>query len=764
MGWFPDEPGGLNRYVRELFLALERNALSPRAIVLGPASDRPPTVTVPASRDEPLWIRLARYAQAASGAARTSDIVDAHFALYALLPVLGPLRRMPLVVHFHGPWAEESVAAGEGRASNVRLKRLVERSVYKRASKLVVLSGAFKRVLVERYGVSPWRVHVISPGIDLERFSPDGRGEARALLGIGDDAWVALAARRLIPRMGIDVLLEAWARLAPSRGDLVLLVVGEGPERTRLADESDRLGLADTVRFVGAVSDDELASCYRAADVCIVPSVALEGFGLVVLEALASGTPVVASDVGGLPETLASLDPSLVVPAGDSDALADRLRAALDGSMPLPPRKTCRSFAERFSWDVVATRHRDVYARARRPPGDGKVRVVYLDHCAKLSGAELALLRLLPALEDVDPHVILGEDGPLVSRLLGTGISVEVLQMPEAARDLPRNRALPRALPFMSVLGAAGYSARLARRLRQLQPDLVHTNSLKSALYGGVAARLAGIPAVWHIRDRIADDYLPAPAVRFVRTMTRWLPDALIANSQTTLVTLGAVRPVGIVVPSPVVVRDPLQRIGRAQFRDRDELRIGIIGRITPWKGQHVFLEAFSRAFPGGSERAVFVGAALFGESEEAYARQLRERASELGLDGRVEFRGFREDVESELARLDVLVHASVIPEPFGQVVIEGMGFGLPVVAAGAGGPAEVIEEGVNGLLYPPGDVDALAQALQRLASDAELRRRLGRAARDKANEFAPDEIAHQVMNLYGDVLTGYRRRGTRVA
>ena len=765
MGWFPDEPGGLNRYVRELDRALERSGLAPRTIVLGPASDPPASVVVPGRRDDALAKRLRRYSRAATQAAASADadLVDAHFVLYALLPVLGPLRRMPLVVHFHGPWAEESAAA-EQQMWKVAVKRLMERAVYKRASEVVVLSSAFKRVLVERYAVLPWRVHVLPPGIDLHRFRPDGRAEARTRLGLDEDAWVALAVRRLVPRMGIDVLLEAWARLARPGENVVLVVAGEGPARGRLTADADRLGIADSIRFLGRVSEDELVSCYRAADVCIVPSVALEGFGLVVLEALASGTPVVVSEVGGLPEAVASLDRRLVVPARDADALAERLRAALDESVPLPERATCRTFAERFSWDDVARRHREVYARALRPSTARKLRVVYLDHCAKLSGGELALLRLLPRLHDVEPHVVLAEDGPLASRLLQAEISVEVLEMPEAARNLPRGRVRPAGLPLASLLATATYSARLARRLRRLQPDLVHTNSLKSALYGGVAARVAGIPAIWHVRDRIAEDYVPTAAVRLVRAMARWLPDALIANSQATLATLGDLRPRGIVVPSPVVVHDPLRQTRRAEFKDRDELRVGIVGRIAPWKGQHVFLEAFSGAFPHGRELAVVVGAPLFRESEEAYARHLHDLASDLGLDDRVEFRGFREDVESELARLDILVHASVIPEPFGQVVIEGMGFGLPVVAASAGGPTEVIEEGVNGLLYQPGDVEALARLLRTLASDRELRRRLGRAAREKAKEFAPEVIARQVMDLYLEVLAGSRARGAKVA
>ena len=129
MGWFPDEPGGLNRYVRELLRALERSEFAPTAIVLGPASDPTPGVIVPATRDDPLPVRVARYARAASRAGRSANLVDAHFALYAVLPVLGPLRRVPLVVHFHGPWADESAAGGEARAWELRAKRLTERSV-----------------------------------------------------------------------------------------------------------------------------------------------------------------------------------------------------------------------------------------------------------------------------------------------------------------------------------------------------------------------------------------------------------------------------------------------------------------------------------------------------------------------------------------------------------------------------------------------------------------------------------------------------------
>jgi glycosyltransferase involved in cell wall biosynthesis len=202
-----------------------------------------------------------------------------------------------------------------------------------------------------------------------------------------------------------------------------------------------------------------------------------------------------------------------------------------------------------------------------------------------------------------------------------------------------------------------------------------------------------------------------------------------------------------------VVIASPL---GFAPFRrerapEPDRLRVGIIGRLDPWKGQHVFLEAFAKAFPDGGADAVVVGAKLFGE--QGYELELERRAAALGLEDRVEFRGFRDSVEEELRRLDVLVHASILPEPFGQVVVEGMAAGLAVVAADAGGPAEVVEDGVDGVLCPPGDVDALALALQRLAADPDLRRRLGDAARERAKNFTPARIAPQVMAVYQSVL-----------
>jgi glycosyltransferase involved in cell wall biosynthesis len=180
-------------------------------------------------------------------------------------------------------------------------------------------------------------------------------------------------------------------------------------------------------------------------------------------------------------------------------------------------------------------------------------------------------------------------------------------------------------------------------------------------------------------------------------------------------------------------------------------LTVGIVGRISPWKGQDVFLRAFARAFPEGGIRARVVGGALFGE--EAFGESLVALARALGIADRVTFSGHVDDVGAELASLDVAVHAFTIPEPFGQVVVEAMAAGVPVVAVDAGGPAEVVTDGVDGLLAPMGDVDALAARLTRLATDPDLRRRLVEGGRVTAARYAPDVVAGRVEELYRRVL-----------
>jgi glycosyltransferase involved in cell wall biosynthesis len=382
--------------------------------------------------------------------------------------------------------------------------------------------------------------------------------------------------------------------------------------------------------------------------------------------------------------------------------------------------------------------------------------VVYLDHCALESGAELALARLLPALDAVTATVVLAEDGPLVTILEAEGIDVSVVPMGARTRELRRGALVPGLGLLRACVDTIVYSVSLAGTLRRARPDLVVTNSLKAALYGGVAARLARIPMVWHLHDRIATDYLPAPAVTMVRLAARTLPHAVIANSHTTLATLNLPpdrrKPIARVIGNvcPLADRAPARR---ADLDPAAPLRVGIVGRLAPWKGQDIFLRAFALAFNDVDAHGVVIGGALFGEDE--FASSLQKLADELGITPCVRFTGHLKDPWPEMASLDILVHASIVPEPFGQVIVEGMALGVCVVASDTGGPAEIISADVDGVLFTAGDPVALSSVLEDLAKDRTRRERIAAAGPETARRFAPAVIAAAEQDLYRTVLAG---------
>lgn len=344
--WFGSAPGGLNRYFTDLFGALaDRCEVRVSAAAFGVA---PPGGLSWGPVGGSTWRRARTAFRDERPASPDGTVVlDRHFALYGP-PVRGPRDRRRLVVHFHGPWAAESRWAGAG-AMAVGAKYALERLRARPADKFVVLSECFRDLLVHDYRVHPDSVAVIAPGVDLDRFRPAPPPK--------QDAPVVLCVRRLEHRMGVDVLLRAWPAVRAAHPEARLVLVGTGTAEAALREQARHLGAS--VTFTGAATDAELTAWYAQATLTVVPSVALEGFGLIALESLAAGRAPVVTACGGLPDSVRELDPSLIVPAGDAEALADRLVAALDGAVPDPGR--CRAHAETFSWTAAADRHIALY-------------------------------------------------------------------------------------------------------------------------------------------------------------------------------------------------------------------------------------------------------------------------------------------------------------------------------------------------------------------------------------------------------------------
>jgi glycosyltransferase involved in cell wall biosynthesis len=205
------------------------------------------------------------------------------------------------------------------------------------------------------------------------------------------------------------------------------------------------------------------------------------------------------------------------------------------------------------------------------------------------------------------------------------------------------------------------------------------------------------------------------------------------------------------------------ERVRRAWGMREDEVAVALFGRVVPWKGQLQFARAMAKAMQADPRiRAVLVGDG--GDGGAAHLEAVRAEVRASGLEARWTFAGYRADVEACYAAADVVVHASITPEPFGMVVPEAMAAGRPVIAADAGGPAEVVEHGVHGLRVPPGDVDALADAVLALAGDPALRAAMGELGRAHARtRFRVEHGARAVAGVYARVL-GRAAAGTEPA
>ncbi|WP_226833967.1 glycosyltransferase family 4 protein [Acidithiobacillus ferrooxidans] len=368
MGWFSEQPGGLNRVYFELLRHLPEVGVEARGLVAGSAAVAKQSggqVCAFAPANAPLWQRWrgGRREMATMTSNFRPQLVVSHFALYTY-PILGQIM-VPFVVHFHGPWADEGAVEG-GRGVARIIKQSIETAVYRRARRLICLSQAFATLLVERYGVDPARVRIVPGGVDAGRFEgvPDP-AVARDRLGWPQDRPIVFAVRRLVRRMGLEDLIEAMVEVRRRVPDVLLLIGGRGPLQGELTARIEQLGLTDHVRLLGYLSDEALLLAYRAADITVVPTVALEGFGLIVAESLAAGTPTLVTPVGGLPEVVRDLSADLVLPAIGPAALAEGISAALRGDMVLPDTDACRAFArEHYDWPSIAMRVRAVYEEA----------------------------------------------------------------------------------------------------------------------------------------------------------------------------------------------------------------------------------------------------------------------------------------------------------------------------------------------------------------------------------------------------------------
>lgn len=334
-------------------------------------------------------VSTRRNARIAFDRARDDSAPDVA-CLHSPFTGLAVMRRadFPLVYNFHSPAAAEYVSrlairsdATGGFVSRLlhrtlvpQTMRLLEGRVLRRCSEIVCLSASMRQEL-QRWHPRAVRcpVRIIPGGADIDRFRPlEDRMQVRKRLGLPADRKVILALRLLVPRVGMENFIEAIAQLRESRSDFVCVIGGKGPLRESLEKQTTRLGLAEYIRFLGFVPEEDLADLYGCADLFVQPDTELQGFGLPIPEALACGIPVMATPVGGANEILATLHDGRYLFSGlDPETMGREMGAALSWSSEAWLPAELREFVEEhYSWERIVDQVEDCLGDGRESTGD----------------------------------------------------------------------------------------------------------------------------------------------------------------------------------------------------------------------------------------------------------------------------------------------------------------------------------------------------------------------------------------------------------
>lgn len=392
-------------------------------------------------------------------------------------------------------------------------------------------------------------------------------------------------------------------------------------------------------------------------------------------------------------------------------------------------------------------------------------RICFVSTLSELGGAEVCLLDTIEVLRDRHAEwqvsLVVPGNGSLASRARELDVQVETIPFPASFSRLgdsqlrrgPRSsNTLRLALNLISTIPAfARYRQSLRQWLRSCKPDVLYSNGFKAQIVAAMAKPLSS-RLVWHTHDYVSSRPIVA------RLFRHYAPrcDRLIANSKSVAEDIRSVlgsnpiRPVDVIYNavdvdrfSPRGERVDLDRMSDMEPASPGSVRVAFIATMAWWKGHRTYLEAISRlrSLP---IRAYVIGGPIYRTAgSESSLTDLRDKAQKLGIGNRVGFTGFLPDIAAAIRSVDIVVHSSTRPEPFGRVLIEAMACGKPVITTGLGGSAEIVSAGPGALKFWPGEADDLAKVISELVLDSSLRKSLGESARKTVlRHFGREQLA----------------------
>jgi len=405
------------------------------------------------------------------------------------------------------------------------------------------------------------------------------------------------------------------------------------------------------------------------------------------------------------------------------------------------------------------------------------MKLLFVSPVGVIGGAERILLECVRQVRRLRPEwsitVLMLADGPLRDAVTELGAHPELVLLPSelaAAGDSQfvtsnrsresnnESRVATRRSPwlrrfFVTKLSAVGFFWKLRQAIHRIRPDLIHSNGLKSHLCTA-AVPVLHCPVLWHIHDY----YSHRPKIqRMVRLASR-RANACFAISASIQQDIQVVAPKlrvhlleNCVDTEHFIPGDgDLTRLDREAGFDQPTsmLRVGLIATYANWKGHDLFLQAIARR---SNVRAYIIGGPLYTTAGSQWSEsELRQMVRDLGIQDRVGFISFQSDPRWIYQSLDIVVHASTRPEPFGLTIVEAMACGRPVVVAAAGGAGSLFTDRWDAVGHQPGKIESLVAAIESLENDPELRQQIGERARQSAVErFSQARFGQQLVGVY---------------
>ena len=634
---------------------------------------------------------------------------------------------------------------------------LPDNSPVDRACRLVPATGALgcsSFATREQQAKVSYRVLSVPPAADIGRFQKVrdlSIPQLKRQLGFDPDQPLIGIVGRLQCWKGMHVFAEAMARVIQSRPGCQGVIVG-GPHDLEpdyakwLQERVKALGLHEKVALVG--KQNNVPEWMQAMDIFVHAS-DREPFGIVVLEAMCLGKPVIATKPGGPEEIIEDQKNGMLVPFGDAQAMGDAILSYLSqpelaARIGSAARQRALSFTpEVFGSRVVESLHilcdNQGIRSAAEPRHQSGPELIITPSGQDRGGAEQSLLQYVRARQRSGGRVpvVALEQGFLLDAL--SSIGAEVIYI--------KGGRLRQIHKWLAAVW------RIATEARKRKSCLILSWQTKGHLYGSPAALLAGIPAIYFQRG--------LPDSSMIDRLCRSLPAAgalccseYVARLQQQRISY---RAIGIPSPADTARFDAMRSVSSESLKIKfgfapDRPLVGIVGRLQRWKGMHVFVEAMAEVF----QQMPLCQAAIVGgphDLEPEYAGWLAAEIHRRGLTDRVRMAGKQRNVPEWMQAMDVIVHASD-REPFGIVVVEAMALGKPVIATKPGGPEEIIEDKKSGLLIPFNDPHALAEAVLFYLQHPGVAREMGETAQKRSELFSPDryleKVTHAIRELTG--------------